>query len=904
MLSQWSNYRPSVTARWLILHKIFFCLLFSQPVLAAPFSTGRLSWDSVRQVLSGSVTYVLPVIGAQNVATPSADEFWLLPNRDLGDSPHITTLNREQREFRTERSGDEWPISESGLGALVVSGVRTGATSKACPRPDSDVDALLKTISFSRSSFEFAEGERVLRVPRTAIEVASKSAGSMAVGCRYIDVHFVFYPRLGSGNFAMQSSGGAIFSGPVFPIWREKPIDSRLIIEGVRNQDSISCAGCRSVKPNSVSLQFVGLPPPVYFQGTNENLGVSFVEFNPDDVSRVKMERLEESEIASTLDVFARRISPAIKRSAARGRPAWTIRLSRGALIERLVVEQVGEIQLHPSFGAVNPLLSVYHRAAFFRALSRNFARHALEPEINFSSWVELKRNESVARLLAEIWLRDSFPSLSSLKEMSDRFSFLPFFRAIQQGNAFINNSVFVGAEEGPAKLDYSTFQDFLAPMTGADLLAQMDVCLQAAKQQEVRKAAVDVLEGRQSVPDFKKKLSAMEPDKDCSTVIDVGVIPAWTPEEKIEIREMPKSRLAVRRDTLKSGLTHEFLFGETEKQKRGSLRVKLSQNKADDSVTILPIERFQSAFAELPNGTVRAEVLSPHRAISSDRLKYPRPYRTVLQAFAMNYDSRRSDLTIRSQFQTTQLGDDWGRTLTLGVRREYGQNFLGFQISSAIPSLFRETNTTLSLASNTRLVKAPPSFLSVSYSIDSGFGSYMYPEGVGLKVSLRRPLTLSAFREAMTDPQQEWMLTTAVPLASRLTWLENLSYARSDADVDAGLRAVPGWPASTFKSKEYVVLRSEIRNTLTQNLNVSFARSVLFQHAILYGAHVLAIDDLDAARIGSVDTRTAQSVLAGVRLLGALFGAKDQAVGFEVARVLSRPVTTSVGFSLGKALN
>jgi len=850
------------------------------------------------------VTYVLPASAGQNSETESADEFWLLPNRDLGDSPHVTMLNREQREFRTERSGDEWPFSESGLGALVIGGVRTGATSKACPQSGTDVEALLKTISLSGSSFEFAEGERVLRVPRTRVEVASRSVGSKTVGCRYIDVRFVFYPRLGSGNFAMQSSGGAIFSGPVFPVWREKPIDSKLIIEGVRNQESISCAGCRSVKPNSVSLQFVGLPPPLYFQGTEENFGSSVVEFNPDHLSRVKNESLEESEIASTLDVFTRLIAPAIKMSGARGRPAWTIRLSRGPLIEKLVVEQVGEIQLHPSFGAVNPLLSVYHRAALFRALSRNFARHAIEPEIQFSSWAELKRNETVARLLAEIWLRDSFPSLSSLKEMSDRFSFLPFFRAIQQGNAFINNSVFVGAEEGSAKLDYSTFQDFLAPMTGADLLAQVDVCLDAAKQQEVRKSAIDVLEGRLSVPDFKKTISVMEPHKDCITVMDVGVIPAWTPEEKIDIREMPKSKLAVHRGTLKSGLTHEFLFGETEKQKRGSLRVKLTQSKTDDSVTILPDEKFQSAIAELPKGTVRAEVLSPHRAISSDRLKYPRPYRTVLQAFAMNYDSRRSDLTLRSQFQTTQMGDEWGRTLSLGVRREYSQNFFDFQISSAIPSLFRETNTTLSLASSTRLIQAPPSFLSVSYSVDRGFGSYLYPEGVGLKVSLRRPLTLTAFRESMTDPQQEWMLTTAVPLASRLTWLENLSYARSDSDVDAGLRAVPGWPALTFKSKEYVVLRSEIRNTLTQNINASFARSVLFQHAILYGAHVLAIDDLDAARIGAVDTRTAQSVLAGVRLLGALFGAKDQAVGFEVARVLSRPATTSVGFSLGKALN
>jgi hypothetical protein len=193
---------------------------------------------------------------------------------------------------------------------------------------------------------------------------------------------------------------------------------------------------------------------------------------------------------------------------------------------------------------------------------------------------------------------------------------------------------------------------------------------------------------------------------------------------------------------------------------------------------------------------------------------------------------------------------------------------------------------------------------LNVSYNVESGGGSVLYPEGIGLKIILRRPLTLTAFREVATEPQQEWQLTSAVPLAARLTWIENLTYARSEADVDAGLRSVPGWPIETFRSKEYVVLRSEIRNTVTQNLNASVAQSILFQHAVFYAAHVLAVDDLEAAKTGTVDARSAQSILAGVRLLGAFFGAKDQSLGFEVARVLSQPVFTSVGFFVGKSLN
>ncbi|NBW81898.1 hypothetical protein EBR21_09100, partial [bacterium] len=90
----------------------------------------------------------------------------------------------------------------------------------------------------------------------------------------------------------------------------------------------------------------------------------------------------------------------------------------------------------------------------------------------------------------------------------------------------------------------------------------------------------------------------------------------------------------------------------------------------------------------------------------------------------------------------------------------------------------------------------------------------------------------------------------------------------------------------------------------LAQNLNASVASSILFQHVVFYSAHVVALDDLQAARRGTVKTRTAQSLLAGVRLFGALFGAKDQALGFEVARAMADPARTSFGLTIGKSAN
>ena len=39
------------------------------------------------------------------------------------------------------------------------------------------------------------------------------------------------------------------------------------------------------------------------------------------------------------------------------------------------------------------------------------------------------------------------------------------------------------------------------------------------------------------------------------------------------------------------------------------------------------------------------------------------------------------------------------------------------------------------------------------------------------------------------------------------------------------GLRSVPAWPTAEYMSKEYALVRSELRHTLTQNLNATVAK-------------------------------------------------------------------------------
>jgi hypothetical protein len=883
----------------MILQMIFCLFMLPAMGLGASFSAGSLSWDAQTQSFSGRFLYALPDAAESPTQNSAFDEFWLLPNRDLARQEGSLDLSRELREFRTARTEDEWPFPESGLGALVIAAVATGKAYGHCPDTEEKLKTAIAQIKFADTGFQFTDDERVLRVAKPVHVINFKDHSVNRNRCRFIKISFDFYPRLANGNFALRVDGGAVFSGPVYPVWRELPLKTSLRVESTGVADVISCASCKPLAKNDAGVMFTGLPPPIYILRTDPPDFVIFKNLKTVNVSEGGQDLKELGALQETLSEFGDAFAPAIQAA-----PEWQLKISRGLPIERLLLEQLDEIQLHASFGQVNPLLGRYHKAALFRALGRSFARHLLRKDSAESEWARIRRNETTARILAELWLRNWFPNLFTLKNISDRFSFIPFFRAVQQGSAFVNNSVFIGGEEGAGNLDYSVIEDFLSPFKGADLLSRMNDCLEADQQRDLQSAAADVQKARRTAGEFQTFLASMKPKSDCISKMETGIIPAWVPEEKIEIHEGTKGRLVLSREYLRSSLSNDFFFGRVSETEHQKLRIQLAQREKQKEIVLLSTAKSKTQETELPQGTESAAVLFPHRAVSQDRLQFPRPLRTVLQAFALNYDSRRSDFTMRSQFQTNQVGDDWGRTLTLGLRREYSSNFFDFQMSSRIPSLIRATNTTVSLSSNTRLVEAPPSFLAVSYNVDYGGGSLLYPEGIGLRITLRRPLTLSAFREDIREPQQEWQLTSAVPLAARLTWIENITYARSDSDVDAGLRSVPGWPASTFQSREYVVLRSELRNTVTQNLNASLAQSILFQHALFYAAHVLAVDDLDAERTGSVNARTAQSVLTGVRFLGAFFGAKDQSLGFEVARVLSRPVFTSVGFFIGKSLN
>jgi hypothetical protein len=665
----------------------------------------------------------------------------------------------------------------------------------------------------------------------------------------------------------------------------------------------MSCAECRTTESRETVVDFFGLSPALNFVPEGRVVDVIRITDVALDTGSLKQREEIEQEILLGVQLFHDAVQGALSRERQSGGNSWQVLLRSNSLLERLVIEQVGEIQLHSSYGNVSPLLAGYHRAALFRALSRDFLRFSLARNRAAVDWEVQGENEVVARILAELWLQSSFPKLNSLKELSNKLDFLPFFRAIQQGNAFLNNSVFVGSEERTGDLDFSVFHEFFAPLSGSDLISRVRNCSQSGAYESLQQLAADVAQGKSSIQGFKEYLKGMKPVPQCSTPMRAGLIPDFFPEENVQIVE-EKRNLKIKRKVLDAPPSHEFFFSNRRKLPRENLRVAVVDVLVGENELVLSAKDSDEESVNLSETVKAARVVAPHPSVSSDRLTWPRPLRTVLQALSLNYDSRRTDLVLRSQLQTTQLGDEWGRALLLGYRREFSENNVDLQFSSRLPSLVPETSASLTLASTTRVQSAPPTYIATSYAIENGRGSILYPEGMGLRVWLRRPLSLAALNEKMADPAQEWIFNFNTGLAPRLTWSETISYGSSENEVDVGLRSVPAWPTAEYMSKEYALVRSELRHTLTQNLNATVAKSLLFQHALLYGAHVFAFDRLRAESTASVDARVAQSLLMGFRLYGALFGAKDQAVSFEIARALTDPARTSFGFSLGKALN
>jgi len=823
-------------------------------------------------------------------------DFWILPNRDLHDSGQIVPT-REQREFSQASASVEWPFSETGLGALTIRQVEVSEAGELCSGENLEKLARGNSVHWSAPDFERREFERSLRV-----NVSPKVESS----CIVLRIKFDFFPREGLGNFAMQRDSEGVFSGPVHLLFKSRPLSTILRFRDPSRQLKMSCLGCSDGEDGWTEVAFHQLQPVLHFHMMNSPertlvfAGASIFKMESKPVST------RQAEIAADVTEMVKVFEPAMVKLFAQTGAVWKFAVRPEILIESLIIGQPGEIQLGSAYGEFGIFLDSFQRAALFREISRNFLRHALRQssQNRFDSWSLLEERERWVRIIAEIWVTEFFPDIFKIKDLSRRFSFLPFFRDLKSGKALLNNNIFLGREESGSALDFNLINEFFSPMTGAELKFRMKSCAQEKVFELLTRSAIDVAYGLKTVQDFMSDVLKKQAADTCTVQMKEGVFPQDVVSETVRVDNL-NDGVSLTRQVDNIPFSKKFLVYADKPMLRERIAVDVHDSGTEKRTFLpAPMSEQKYTYSLKLKAPRKVSVVTPIRSSSSNRLVWPRPTRFALQSIALSYDSQRDDISAKSQVSFFQEGDDWSKNVSFGYMRVYSKDQINLLFSSGVPSFFPQFASSISIQTNVMLTKESLAYLALTYDSSNVQSGPLYPEGFSFKASLRRPLSLAAYAERMPDPNAEFVFGYSIGLAPRLTWRETLTYGASDLGVDVGLRDLSAWPEGEFISKEYGLIRSEIFHTLAHNHVVPFVRTVVFQHAVLYAAHNLtfdAIEPIDAPRVGG---RTAQSISAGVRLYGALMGAKNQSLSFEVSRGLSAVPNTSYSFTVGRSIN
>lgn len=865
----------------------------------------ELGWSAGTQSFKGTQFLFIPRSRALNARESSdkrggedAIEFWILPNRDLHEVEK-NTVTREQREFRKNFPAIEWPHLEMGLGALTVQRVERHDSAMNC----SQVLALgrggIPRDGWNAAPFERRDWERRLKVD---LEPSTRDGSS----CLLLKVTFEFFPHEGLGNFAMHSATHGIFSGPIYPLPGARPMHTTLWFHDPTGQTQLSCDGCMLEGEAEVKVEFLGLPPVLTLQSRKDFLKSHNLADRTFNIIGLSGSSKKTTELSASVAELIDHFRPAVERFERSSGRVWTVRVSPGALLERLVSEQRGDVQMSLAYGEFGFFLTSYQQAALFRALARNFLRITLEQAQLDSSptWAMQEQNERWARIIAELWVIHFFPDIYKIRELSARFSFLPFFKDIQSGKALLNNNVFIGKEESGPSSDFSLYDEFFEPMSGSDLLNRLKACAREEDFSRISEIAVEVALASSVVADLQRYVLDATPIPDCQILLQQGLLPQDVPAEHVRI-DKKANTLLLTRELEKMPASKRFLMYAKQRIVREDFVVQTKQNDDLQRVTLpAPTSELRQTYPLVLNNVDSVRVLEPVRSSQTARTVWPRPIRSVLQSVSANFDSARNDLSLKSQVLFYQEGDDWSRNVALGFKRALSKNQALVQFSSQVPSMLPSFDSRIVLESNVELKQKYPVFFSLMLDVSDFESGVLYPEGVFFQGRLKRPLSFSAFNEPMIDPNKELTFGYSVGLAPRLTWKESFTYGSSDLGLDVGVRDLPAWPAEEFTSREYGLIRSEIIHTLAHNLVMPLMRSIIFQHAVVFASHVLAFDAIEPPQKQKLGGRTAHSVSSGIRFYGAFFGSKNQMLSFEVARGFPEKPVTSYSFSVGRSIN
>lgn len=867
----------------------------------------ELQWSSRLHGFEGVQYVILPRSQLINAAHSSAErlapeialDFWALPNRDL-QSHKQQILTREQHEFIQSSAAAEWPFEEKGLGAVTVRRVDMAEGGEFCSGSHAGASRWDDAVQWSSQIIERRDSERHLRV------IVQPKHSSVCVALR---ISFEFFPREGIGNFAMQRDASGTFSGPVHLLFKPHPLPTTLRFRDRDEQLILSCVGCLEGKDGWTEVSFESLPPVLEFRRKDTpEQSVTLVGTSTLEVKEIPKGEKSAS-IAHAVVEMSKAFELAINKLHQKTGAVWTLKVRPRILIERLIIGQPWEVQLGPAYGEFGFFLDSFQQAALFREVSRNFLRHAFRhlPNQKMETWAHLEERERWLRIIAELWVTHFYPDISKIKTLAGRFSFLPFFRDLESGKALLNNNIFMGKEETGRGPDFSFSDEFFDPMTGSELILRMRTCMLPDDFEGLVQSAVEIAQGKSAISDFIEYVFSKRPTSECTSRLLKGIFPQDVVPESIRLDSSSDGITLTRQiDDIPASKKFFLLSGSAYVRQKIELEIEEASGVQRLRLPELTDDKkyVHTLFGRERKKPQRVSVLLPIRSSRTDRFVWPRPIKFSLQSIAMSYDSRQDDISLKSQASFFQEGDDWNKTVALGFRRAFSTNQLNFQFTSSVPSLLSQFASSLSLQSNIELTKDNPTYLTLTFDSSNARTGQLYPEGLSFQGNLRRPISLSAFTKPMTDPNQEFTFSYALGLAPRLTWRETLTYGASDLGLDVGLRDLPAWPQEEFVSREYGLVRSEIFHTLAHNEVVPLLRTVIFQHALVYAAHVLAFDALEPLEETNVGGRTAQSVSAGVRLFGALLGAKNQSLSFEVARGLSTVPKTSYSFTVGRSIN
>lgn len=745
--------------------------------------------------------------------------------------------------------------------------------------------------------------ETLLRLTVAGTAGNVKEVPKSASGCHAVVLEFRFSPPFLYGNFGVHHPEEMHFSGPFFPVAKETLYDTQVMF---RKTPPLACAGCQNTSSGGL-VAFKGLPPPTHFVSPKPAIALT-------DVSGFRLALLGFGNEYFQEEIFslahkALIETPLLGKWRHLGAQAPVVAIAADMLIKNIVQWQPGEIQLGRGFLKVTPLFRKYHEAAFLRAFFQETTFQILSREMPPANIKDQRRLLTLARFMAEIRLKDWFSSLTEIRDWSQSLRFLPFFRDIIEGKALVNNEVFLGREESPTAFDTAPASLMFPTFSGAEMASRIEWCLGkeilVTLQAHARSVYAGVLPARTLLEFFLAQKSERCGEawqrflEMRSTSESVSVDPMIASDQKGHSLQVSRSSADLKTPRLFQLGEEDRVFDVLEIRTLDSQTGKSTADlwSSGDTLKVVTIDPIGNDLTTTVEG--------PTTDTNSDRHIYPRRFEFLVTGIKVTYGTQQNSLDLSQGTQWRIRGDDFSRKFDLQLRKEANRYFVsglfGGNFNRSLGELTANEDDSpehtfyvprdfpFTLGIVTEFGRQPEMWIVGSIGASALSSSLLAPSGTATQLSVRQSVMRPRGKERALSLEASYALS--LPMARLVTIVSKVRVGQSTEPLKlGGAFAVPGHEPDALVAHEYGAFRSEVRWAAAHDLSVSVAGSVLFDSVIVYAAHNSAVD-LRSASPKALNVDSIQSMEAGVRFYGAVFGAKNQSVSFDLARGLdSRP--------------